>query len=180
MPPDSERRSPASELYAAIPRLTGAMLKLDPGALARLRRMDVHGPGEADFWRLAVNFGLPATETGMRFVKILALLAPKGEPSRRPPFHDRSRPLGEALCDAELSEARLARFLTLPTEERGAALESLARLLSAKLDPGRGVNCMDIARLLFSSNVQHARQLAQTYYRRLDQHEAKSEKDSAA
>lgn len=177
MLPDEPARE-SNGLGATVTRVAGALLRLDPGALARLRRMDVKGPGERDFWRLATEFDLRTDETGLRFVRILALLAPKGDLSRRRPFHDFKCPLGEALSEAGFSEARLARFLALPFRGRGEALERMARWIAAKRDAGRGVNCADIACLLFFDDVKHTRKLAETYYRRFDRAAANQEEET--
>ncbi|MCT8999209.1 hypothetical protein [Chelativorans intermedius] len=163
-----QREEQTTELGAKVARLAGAMLKLEPGALARLRRMDVEGPGEPDFWRLATELDLPTHPAGLRLVRIMALLAPKGDPGNRAPLHRFERPLGTVLCEAGLSEARLARFLALPFERRGPALESMARFINAARAQSGGVNCHDIACLLFSTEAMHARRLAGSYYRCLD------------
>lgn len=79
-----------------------------------------------------------------------------------------------------LSEARLARFLALPVDRRGEALEGMARMLAANRDPKAGVNCLDIACLLFSDDVKHTRRLASTYYGRLDSARNHKQEDKAA
>lgn len=162
MPPEENGRT----LGEAVSRLAGSMVKLDPGPLARLRRMDPAGPGEGDFWRLAVQHELRTDDKGLLFVRLLALLTPKGDPGAHKKLHDRDRPLGAALCEAGYPETRLLDFLALPEERRGEALERMARWLAAK--GHGGVNCVDIARLLFSEDVRNTRRLAETYYRAHD------------
>lgn len=177
MPLDEVPKRPS--LGSTIGKLATAMLRLDPGELARLRRMQTNGPGELAFWRLAVEFSLRTDDRGLQLVRILALLAPKGDPASRSSFHDfERRSLGAALADARYSEARLARFLELPFDKRGEALERMARLLRAKrVLP---VNCLDIACLLLSDDVKHPRKLAQDYYRRFDKTAANQDEETAA
>lgn len=165
-----QREEQTKKLGAKVAGLAGDMLKLEPGALARLRRMDVEGPGEPDFWRLAIKFKLPTHPAGLRLVRIMALLAPKGDPGNRAPFHRFERPLGTVLCEAGLSERRLTRFFALPFERRGPALESMARFINAARAQSDGVNCHDIACLLFFRKTIHIhdRKLARSYYRCLD------------
>ncbi|MBF0192641.1 MAG: hypothetical protein HQL99_16115 [Magnetococcales bacterium] len=177
MPPDDT----VFGLGEAVFRTSYELLRLDPGPLARLRRMDVNGPGETDFWQLAGKCGFLAAIQGdgwLRLVKIMALLTPKGDPATRGRLHQSERAFGAVLCDggqldwsgerAFLSESRLARFLSLPVDRRGEALEGMARMLAASRSPNSGVNCLDIACLLFSNDVKHTRKLASAYYRRLD------------
>lgn len=171
-------------LEQTINSLSKEMKLLGAGPLAELRRMAVDGPGTADFWRLASCYGFlesSNTDSWMRIVKIMAILTPKGEPAGRPPLHDKNRSLGKVLCDGGhedwsaasdtpfLSETRLARLLAQHPAQRAGALERLARALATKRDPKIGINCVDIAALLYPSNESHhLRNLARTYYRRLD------------
>jgi CRISPR system Cascade subunit CasB len=97
-------------------------------------------------------------------------------------LHDPKRSLGEALCDGGdpnwtlagaarpvLSEARLARLLATPAEQRGEALTRLARMLATRRDRASGVNCVEIAALLLSHDAKsNLQQIARAYYRRLD------------
>lgn len=171
MPPE-DAVTEVSSLGSKVSSLAAKILELDPGALARLRRMDVSGPGELEFWKLITAADLPGNSKTLRLVKILATLAPRGEPAKRRSFHDFERPLGAALCDAGLSEARLARFIALPVQQRGEALERWARFLAAQNTDA--LNCADFAYLLFSSDVRPVRRLAEAYYR---QHDRKKHKE---
>ncbi|MHA7969330.1 hypothetical protein [Rhizobium sp. CAU 1783] len=150
------------DLKSTIAALVGKMMQLDPGGLARLRRMDVDGPGELEFWRLIRDIDIRGDTSGMQLVKILALLAPRGDVAARAPFHRLGEPLGKVLAEAEFSEKRLASFLALPFARRGEALEGLVRFISRKME--QGVNCVDIAHLLFVDKVWPLRQLAKHYY----------------
>lgn len=187
------RDDTSSGLERLIAKTSAVLLRRDPGPLARLRRIDVDGPGETDFWQLAGECGFLGEVRGdkwLRLVKIMASLTTKGDPANRGRLHEAARPFGAALCDggqpewsAErpfLSEARLARFLALPVDRRGEALEGMARMLAANRDPKAGVNCLDIACLLFSDDVKHTRRLASTYYGRLDSARNHKQEDKAA
>lgn len=169
-PPPAAPAGETDSLAATVAKLAAAMLRLDPGALARLRRMEVDGPGEPEFWKLAVGCGLEGDPRDLRLVRLLALLAPKGEMGSRKPFHRRGpeHALGRALHKAGLSEARLARFLALPRSGRADALERLVRLLAARGASAEGIDCTDIARLIRFDTSRDLRKLAETYYRGLD------------
>ena len=173
-------------LAQTINSLSKEMKLLGTGPLAELRRMAVDGPGTTDFWHLANLSGFledkQHTDPWMRIVKIMAILTPKGEPAKRHFLHDERRSLGTVLCDGGhhdwsaasntpfLSETRLARFLAQSPEQRAEALERQARALAAKRNPDIGINCADIAALLLypDNESHHLRNLARTYYRRLD------------
>lgn len=175
-------------LEQKINSLSKAMKRLGAGPLAELRRMAVDGPGTTDFWYLTGLCGFlkdeQHTDPWMRIVKIMAILTPRGEPAGRPPLHDKSRSLGAVFCDGGqrdwpaagaaarpfLSETRLARFLAQRPGQRAEALERQARALAVKRNPDIGINCADIAALLLypDNESHHLRNLARTYYRRLD------------
>ena len=157
--------------------------------------MAVDGPGTTDFWHLANHSGFlesSNTDSWMRIVKIMAILTPKGAPAGRRPLHDKSRPLGKALCDGGrhdwsaagdtpfLSETRLARLLAQHPTQRAEALERLARALATRRNPEIGINCADIAALLLSSDRKssHLRTLARTYYQRRDAAKRTTEKET--
>jgi CRISPR system Cascade subunit CasB len=173
-----------------VGQISDALLKLDPGPLAKLRRMEPGGAGSPAFWRLAAALDLDQSSIAawQRLVRILAILSDKGEPALRRKLHDRTRPLGAVLADGGdkdwnpggdprpvLSEARLSRFLNLPGEKRGEALERIARALARTRVSGHGVNGADIARLLlFPDDPKPVQSLARAYYNRLD-HTAREE-----
>lgn len=173
MPSDEKEITPT--LGEAIGRLASAMLRLAPAELARLRRMQADGPGELIFWKLAISCGLRTDDKGMELVRIMAILAPKGEPGSRTQFHNFEQSFGTKLAETQYSEKRLSRFLELQFEERAEALERMARWLRAR--GGTPVNCRDIACLLFSGDVKYARTLAESYYREFDKD---PKKDAAA
>ena len=166
--------------------LSAALLRLGTGELAELRRMETNGPGCAAFWQLAAACGfigeVNRTDTWMRIVKFMALLAPKGERTRVLPVHDPARRLGAALCDGGnpdwgagvetrpfLSETRLMRFLSEPPRQRAETLVRFARTLATNRDPRSGVDCNEIAALLlFPDKKTNLQDVARAYYRRLD------------
>ena len=184
-------------LKQTINSLSQTMNRLGTGPLAELRRMALDGPGTTDFWHLAGLCGFledkQHTDSWMRIVKIMAILTPRGEPAERHSLHDERRSLGTVLCDGGhdpwptagaaarpfLSETRLARFLAQRPEQRAEALERQARALAAKRNPDIGINCADIAALLlYPDNESHPlRNLARTYYRRLDSAARKTEEE---
>jgi CRISPR system Cascade subunit CasB len=167
--------------------LAAQLQKLDPGPLARLRRMETDEPAtEPAFWRLVAPFNPSEdrVQAWQQVVRILAILTPRGDAASRPELHDPRRPLGAALCDggsrhwpepgvAEprpvLSEQRLARFAALPLAARAGGLERLARGLARSRDPDAGIDCADIAALLlFSDPSKPMSDLVRQYYLRLD------------
>ncbi|WP_377295373.1 hypothetical protein [Rhizobium sp. SG2393] len=164
--PDEDEKDASPKTTTAA--LVGALMRLDPGSVARLRRMDPLGPGEIAFWQLATDARHPLAgdATGMQFVKILALLTPRGNVRSRVPFHKIEQPLGKVLAEAGFSEKRLASFMALPFGWRGEALGRIARFLFGTMESG--VNCDDIRSLLFIDDVWPLRRLAKTYYDAFD------------
>jgi CRISPR system Cascade subunit CasB len=159
MPPDEAERG----LAAMIAPLSRGLLALDPGPLARLRRMVPEGPGVGEFWELAACHHLSGDDRSIRLVRLLAILTPKGDPRSPKRLHDPKRSLGAALAKTNYPEMRLLRFLALPFEARGPALERMVRWLSAKGHDG--VDCAEIAGLLSHPDTWRARRLADGFYR---------------
>ena len=179
MPPESNK----PDFKTIIGKLSAAMRPLGTGDIAELRRMATDGPGCAAFWHLAAGCGFieaaNQTDAWMKIVRIMAILTPKGERSGMPLLHDPANPFGATLCDggdpawsAEsgplLSETRLMRFLA-ESDRRGETLERLARMLAAKRKSESGVDCTAIAALILFPNAEATlRDIARTYYQRLD------------
>lgn len=164
MPPEP---SFAETANAAIPRLASALARLDPGDLARLRRMDPDGPGEAAFWQLVAELKLPGNpERWLRFSRLIALLTPRGDPhAGKPSAHDGGRTLGAALAEAGFSEMRLLRLIERAPDARPEALERMVRFLGAR---GAGaVDCREIFWLLHGTGPDPSRRLANHYFRTL-------------
>ena len=180
MPDEREDTVPAAVL--AVARWLPA---LSPGPLADLRRMDPGNPAAA-FWRLASRY--PATvgrdeRSWAHIVRMLALLAPRGDPgaAREAPLHHPRRRLGAVLCDGgrrgwpapgpeeprpALSEVRLARLLASRGDQRPVLLLRALRALARTMDPGSGVNAVDIAYAVLRPAATAG--IARAYYGRLD------------
>jgi CRISPR-associated protein Cse2 (CRISPR_cse2). len=182
MPPDVMK----FDFRIAVASLAQAILEdLDPGEVARLRRMAVDGAGEAEYWRLAAEAGFlnRKHERWLRVVKLVALLCPRGEVGKRGRLHDMQRPLGHALCDGgninwplkegdsvrpAFSEKRLSLLLEAPPAKRFEQLERIVRWLANVRQPDSGVDCTEIAALvLFDDATQTLRRVAEKYYLRL-------------
>lgn len=166
------------------------MSRLDPGALATLRRMTPKAPTPA-FWKIAVareNTMLGGSrDKWVEILRILAILTPRGAPETRPPLHDGARPngrLGAALCDGGnpawddgdrpmMSERRLAQLLATRGTARIEALARAARAIAAKRDPRAGLDVRGIAWAVLNPDNTNA--IAEAYYRRLDHIGAKTE-----
>lgn len=161
------------------------MLKdLAPGPLAALRRMKLPN-GAPCFWRLAARHPetIPSREADwMTIVKILAILTPRGDPEQRKPLHQSRRALGEVLCDGGnpawpdsnpprpvLSERRFAQLLASRGEQKRALFTRAMQAINRTYQSGSGINVVDIAWAVLSSNSGSMKQrLARAYYRRLD------------
>ena len=165
---------------------------MPPGPLAELRRMTEEAPAP-QFWRLAARY--PGTigrrsrqHEWIAIVRILAILADKGEPAGRSPLHDSSRALGEVLCDGgdpnwpgqtvqsprpAFSERRLAQLMATRGTQRATQLERAARAIASRRVPGSGVNVVDIAYAVLRPHVTQP--MAKAYYDRLDRAEQGSQ-----
>jgi len=182
MPSDT----PFRDYREIVDYISRDLLKLGAASLAELRRMPVNEIGVLPFWYLARNCGFSnersRTEKWVRIVKIMALLAPKGEERTDCRLHDSRRSLGDMLCTGGVldwhssgafvqpfvSEFRLMRFLAQPHHLRLQTLEAFARRLANIRDADSGVNCAEIAALvLFPDNKRQLQELASAYYRRL-------------
>jgi CRISPR system Cascade subunit CasB len=186
----------AAMIPKTVERLSTAILALEPGPLAELRRLEPAGPGNAAYWRLASQCGFldEKADVWMSMVRIMAILSSKGERQKQDKLHDRERGLGKALCDGgdaawpgefkgaeprpAYSEARLARLLAQPTVMRAKTLERIARMLARSRSRELGLNCSEIAHLLARHRpTETLRKTAKDYYRRLDNARAPEKKD---
>ena len=179
-----------------VGKLSAAMIRLDTGDLAELRRMKRGGPGCAAFWTLAAECDFidetSRTDAWMEIVKVMAILTPKGGPTKRVSIHDPKRGFGTVLCDGGdpawnptvkplLPETRLMRFFAEPPGRRAASVERVARMLAANRKSESGFDFTEIAALLlFSNNEFTIRDIARAYYRRLDSaaHEARQKENA--
>ena len=175
--------SPDSPVNAAAIATARCTQRLDPGPLAELRRLSANGAPA--FWLLAAQH--PATIGGsrrsdwMEIVRMIAILTSKGDPSIRPPLHDRNRKLGSLLCDGgdpdpewsgpqpRFSERRLTQLLAARGQQRTALLGRAVRALARTRRPDAGIDVTDLAWVVLRQD--DAALLAAPYYRRLDRAE---------
>ena len=165
------------------------LLTLQPGPLAELRRMTSADPVPA-FWRLAARHRKVDRnpKPWVAIVQALAILAPKGDPSKRSQvFHNGKRPFGAVLCDGgdpgwpgkgpprpALSEVRLMRLLASRGDQRHDAVvrasRGLARTLSLK--EGGGIDVIGLAWACLgperTNGAVRTDRIARDYYTRLD------------
>lgn len=174
-----------------VERISEQMLRrLGTGDLAELRRMTIGAVESLAYWRLAADCGFldSKPERWAPIVQIMAILTPKGHRLASDRLHDAEHGLGKVLADggnpawsgggtAEgertprpfLSERRFAQFLAAPAGQAADSLIRLARSLAPNRDRGRGVNCLDIANLLLSTDRTDAlRKIARDYYKQFD------------
>ena len=164
---ESMRYEPKTpKLTDAIPKMCGEIVILGRGSLARLRRMDLSGPGEPEFWKLVVSHQFRKDQYGMILIKLFAILTPKGQ-SGGIRLHAPDIPLGKLLANSKsgrplLSETRFLRFIALPFDKRPEALERICRQIAA--NGHNGVDCRELANLLFFNDVKQTRKLARFYF----------------
>jgi CRISPR type I-E-associated protein CasB/Cse2 len=139
------------------------------GSLAALRRLNPDKPDGAAFWWLVAEYA-PVVFENDRAARGLAAIAQCMAIAH--PFHrplSGRRPLGEALAEADVSEARLLRLLRLPGGELPEELRRLARLMSSKGDAGR-FDWSDAFALLYwadrETGERERRKIARDYYRK--------------
>lgn len=132
--------------------------------LAQLRRLDPSRPDSAAFWLLVSRFAEPAFDDE-RAERALAI-AVNGMAIAHP-FHFAERvPLGAAMADAEISEARLLRLLRTGSAQLPEEVRRLARLMASKGEAGR-FDWHDVFKLAFHPDADWPRrQIAKDYYRR--------------
>ena len=164
----------------AVRKAAALLQHLGSGELAELRRTS-EAPA---FCRLAARHPdtIGRQDREMEWgaiIRILALLTPKGDRAGRPRLDNRDRPLGAVLCDggdpnwpaggtpqAVFSEHRLQHLLASRGTQRTRALERAARMLSARMKPGSGIDVTDIAAALLAP--EDKRRIAAAYYNQLD------------
>jgi CRISPR type I-E-associated protein CasB/Cse2 len=148
------------------------------GSLAALRRLRPEAPDGAAFWWLIAEYAPQAFDND-RAAKAMAAVVQCmaiAHPYHRP-ASGRGR-LGEALAEADVSEARLLRLLRLPRGQLPEELRRLARLVASKGDEGR-FDWGDAFDLLFWADGERLRRdIARDYYRR--QYNLQKPKESAA
>ncbi len=191
MRPRAERGVVPSGLEPAVETaLMGAALLLQNLAaplLIQLRRMDADA-GAPAFSRLAGRYpdviGARRREW-ISLVRILALLTSDKSPARRRPLHEPGRRLGLALCQGAaparirpdrwpvLGEQRLAHLLAARGTRRRVLLERAVRAIAQQRGWDNKLNLCDIASVLLDLDAKRTeRELAEAYYRALDDREA--------
>lgn len=180
MPDDHNPGSTALSVAAELRRL-------DPGALATLRRMEDDGAAPA-YWRLAASRP-PLSDRPARWapiVRALAILTPKGAPEERGELHDQRRPLGTALCDGGdpewpgtlapghkpkpiFSERRLAQLMAARGRQRDILMTRAIRALAASRSADVGLRVPEVAWAFLLSDPSEM--LAKPFYSRLDRAE---------
>lgn len=137
-----------------------------PGQLAMLRRIDPAAPHAPTFWQLLAEHADAAFEQPRACHALAAVL--RGMAVAHP-FHwrreGRQPPLGVAMAEAGVSEARLLRLLRLNRQQLPEELRRLARLMASKGDAGR-FDWADAFDLLFWQDGEPIRRrVARDYYR---------------
>lgn len=137
------------------------------GNLATLRRLDPERPDGAAFWGLVAEYA-PVAFDNDRMAKALAVVV-QGMAIAHP-FHLPAGgrwPLGMALADAGVSEARLLRLLRTGQTELPEEVRRLARLMAAKGETGR-FDWSEVFDLVFWTDGEKIRrEIAKDYYRTL-------------
>lgn len=178
MPDDHDPGSTALSVASELRRL-------DPGALASLRRMTDDGAVPA-YWRLAASRPLLSDRSRqwVPIVRALAILTPKGAPEERGELHDSKRPLGMAFCDGGdpkwpdaprpmLSERRLAQLIAARGVQRNVLFTRAIRALAASKPKDAKLRVPDIAWAFLLPDPSEL--LAKPYYSRLDRAERAAE-----
>lgn len=160
-------------LNIAIVKLAQALLKMQPGPLAALRRMRPGEAIEAEFWRLYWGRDLDEfryqPEDWTYAVHALALVTQTGRPEARAFTHDADRSLGQALHDSGATHLRMGRVFIAPFATRRELLIRATRRLARA---GGAFDLRHLARLLLRNNQYDLRRLASDFY----QAEARAER----
>ena len=165
---DEKGKGAEPSLNQVVARIARAVLMLDPGSAAALRRGPLVGSGAAAFWKLTAEHAPgPAAKNEVGWgalIQAIAILTPKGTDPGRRPAHDPSVSMGAALHDARLSELRLARLLGAAKEMQRDLAVRLCRRLSGT-DHGR-FHLGTLARLILFGNEETNRKIAREFYSR--------------
>lgn len=162
------RRTDGPSLAQIVPRLAWAIARLDPGPAAALRRGPLSGAGTAAFWKLMAEHA-PHRAANQEphwaaLLQAIAILTPKGAEADRRPVHEPAIPMGAALCDARVSELRLARLLGAPKDAQRDLAVRLCRRLSTT-EHGR-FHLRTLANLILCDDDETSRRIARDYYSR--------------
>lgn len=163
----SHQRTDEPNLTRVVSSLASAIAQLDPGSAAALRRGPLAGAGAAAFWKLMAECAphdAAKNEAGWAaLLQAIAILTPKGAETARRAAHDPDICMGEALCNANVSELRLARLLSAPKEmQRDLAIRLCRRLSATEHDR---FDLRTLARLILFGDDKTNRRIARDYYR---------------
>lgn len=155
-------------LNQIVSRLAWAIARLDPGSAAALRRGPLAGAGAAAFWKLVAEHVAGRAgkdeEGWAALFQAIAILTPKGAEADRRPAHEPTIRMGAVLCDANVSELRLARLLGAPKETRRDLAVRLCRRLSGT-EQSR-FHLGTLASLILFGREETNRRIARDYYSR--------------
>ena len=162
----AESRTTLSEAIAAVLRM---MKHAEPGDLAALRRLrpgDVAAPA---FWRLAsgvLEDHVRTREDEDRWALVLSAMA------RLAGLHHGHEPLGRALAEADVAEARVLRLIKAHGTGFAAPLRAAVHMLQSK---GIAANQLQLAELVLSDGTPREetirRQIARDYYAQMNRKE---------
>lgn len=160
------KTAPGERLGARINRLAQVIARATNGERAALKRWSPGQPIPLDLYRLwlhGMGEDLPSDSQLAHWVVLAWGLALMGEGGHRP-----GRPLGQALAESALHEARLERLLAANEDIRTKLFIATVRFLAAK---GEGFDWMDAAQLLLTQDADKReavhRRIATDYYRHL-------------
>ena len=151
-------------------RMAMHIAKLRPGAAAELRRGPLRSNGRYAFWRVLARYrpnrATERVEAWAALVQAIAVLTPRGHAQPKPAAHDPRRPLGAALADAKLSEARLSQLLsTNGARQRHLALGACRRI--AKATRSR-VDVRTLCALILEGGEEVGDQIGAEYWRAVE------------
>ena len=165
--PETKSAPVTQNLPEVIPKIAAEIARLDPGPAAALRRGPRNGAGAAAFWKLLVKHnpvGAARNEAGWAaLIQAIAILTPKGRGPEKQPAHDDSLSMGQVLCDAGVSELRLARLLAAAPDLRRELAVRTCRRLAAR-DPTR-FNLVTLGYFVLFGGDSTDRRIACDYYR---------------
>ncbi len=159
-------RNRNNTLKQIVPEIAKIVAKLGSGPAAELRRGPTSGAGVAAYWRIAAEYDFEISDRIMpKLVQIVAILTPKGNIGERPFFsaHNPKVPMGQALCNAGISELRLSRFLDTPKPMRPDSAVRISRRLSGSEQAQ--FDLITLAHFLYSNRDGTAERIARDYYR---------------
>ena len=151
------------EINSAIPEIAIRIAKLDSGSKAALRRGPYCGAGAAVFWQILAKYDIQESQekSWATIVQAIAILTHKGSDASS--AYKPAITFGSALCNARVSELRLAHLLSAPPKLRHSIVIRLCRrLISA--DCG-AFDLRTLAQFILFGHEYTDRKVARDYYR---------------